>query len=211
MRRLVACVAAVIFSVTMRVASSDAFDPPRASFISRVHPTADAVMSARTRCLGGCIRPRQRASAGGLGPDRLGLRGSAFDAVSPTWRESHPSAGALRCGRGTMPTAAGWWRYSGWPRAARSPVKNGNRIPSCRLSAAGYIRRWRVSKALHMTRTSNEFVWQNAFDFARSGKYRTWADVAEALSSRGLSQAKELLNTPTTRRQLDQLCASQRK
>jgi hypothetical protein len=61
-----------------------------------------------------------------------------------------------------------------------------------------------------MTARPTEPMWKLAYDLARSGRYKTWIDVADALSRRGISEAPGLLDNPLIRRHLDGLCHAAR-
>ena len=61
-----------------------------------------------------------------------------------------------------------------------------------------------------MTERPTEPMWKLAYDLARSGRYQTWMDVAEALRRRGMSNAPGLLDNPLIRKHLDGLCEAAR-
>ena len=59
-----------------------------------------------------------------------------------------------------------------------------------------------------MSQQRGERMWALAYELARTGVYKTWAQIASELQSRGFSQARWLLDTALVRKELDQLCAT---
>jgi hypothetical protein len=66
----------------------------------------------------------------------------------------------------------------------------------------------RIRQEGAMSQKHSERMWEMAYDLARSGAYRTWAQVALELQSRGFSQARWLLDTALVRKELNHLCAA---
>jgi hypothetical protein len=51
-----------------------------------------------------------------------------------------------------------------------------------------------------------ELARSRAFEMARSGEHRDWCEIELSLRDQGLNEARSVLDSPHTRRELDEIC-----